>query len=89
MSYGVRVRDANGVEVFNSNTARAGVIIGVAKADGTPQTILFPEFAGRTVFAMTSGGYTNYLADVDYALGYPRVQISGAWNNLTYIIFAV
>ena len=77
MTFGVRVWDSAGVMTFDSDTAIIGICIGVYRyVAGATATLTFPDLAGRTVKTRTlQGARVPSNETVDYALGYPRINV--------------
>jgi hypothetical protein len=71
----IRTWKADGTPIFNSDTAAAGVCIGLHHyAAGVGEVRTYPQLAGAVVRAFTVSG--NSAPFVDYDLGYPRVTIA-------------
>ncbi len=91
--YGLEVRNASGTVTFSSVNAVGGVLVALIVGDGVSATsFTYPDFAGRTVFAIPLFDPEAMPAAVDYALGYPRVTTpspaTGAPGNVYYAVFA-
>jgi len=81
--YGLRAWAADGTTLtFDSVQMMAGVCIGIFKYNaGDTDTKTFPDLAGKTVTLRNIYGSTRASfptgVNVDYALGYPRFNVSG------------
>lgn len=93
MSYGLRVWGPDGALWFDSTTAIAGVCIGIyTYASGANDTRTYPELAGRTLRIRTIGGSSKVAfpsgLSVDYALGYPRLNVAALQFAFTFALWA-
>lgn len=81
MPEGIRVRDVNGVEIWNSYTVSGGTLADVKiYAPSESATLTYPAFAGNGAYLVTIAGIlpASGIPGVvlDTALGYPRVTVS-------------
>ena len=77
MTTGLRVWDAAGTLTFDSNAPSIGICMGVyTYAANASATLTFPELAGRSMIVRyVLGGRVQGFTTVDYALGYPRINV--------------
>lgn len=76
MAYGIQVFDASGALSWDSTTVVGGVVADYREyLAGTSGVLLYPDFAGRTVFLIPVLDSTTATVTVDTGLGYPRVTI--------------
>jgi hypothetical protein len=75
-------------EIFNSDDVEAGLCIGVHNyAAFATDTLTYPSLAGATVMAFSAQGYGGWGVTVDYALGYPRVNVASAAFARTVVVW--
>lgn len=73
----VKVWDVTGTLTFDSTAPSIGICMGVyTYAANASATLTFPELAGRTMIVRyVLGGRVQGSTTVDYALGYPRINV--------------
>lgn len=80
----------DGSVIFDSDTAPAGVCIGLHfYASGQAETRTYPSLAGADVRALSLYGSNDPLTAVDYSLGYPRLTIGSATGARLISVWAV
>jgi hypothetical protein len=90
----LEVSDGAGNVTFSTEAAVGGVLLAVIVGNGVSATAFtYPDYAGRSVFAMPLVDPAAKPATVDYALGYPRVTTpdpaTGAPPGCYYAVFAI
>jgi hypothetical protein len=94
MTQGLKVWASDGsTVVFDSTTVVAGVCIGLyTYTPGQTDTKTFPELSGRTITLRNVYGSSNADfpsgVNVDYVLGYPRLNVSGVTFTITVSLWA-
>lgn len=83
MPSGIQVFDSSGNQVFDSNTAKGGVIAGhYTYAAGSTDTLTYPDFAGRSVLInVIYSDPAGAGVTTDTSLGYPRVTVSASGSE--------
>jgi len=89
MAYGLRVWDASGNLVFDTTTAKGGVVVGYFTYS-TGTTLSYSGFAGRTMQVLPASGVEFDSNDIGVTIstasGYPVVTVATRTNARSFIL---
>lgn len=94
MSYGIQVFNASGVKVFDSMDHEGGLLADIVTVPlGASATFDYPEYAGRSGFAMGAASAGSWAGQgqhvvADTTPGFPRFTIpSVTYGSRAFAIF--